>query len=437
MASIRDYIAQALPEGVTVEVANLRSIAKESSALTIPLPGYRDNLDKTIKVEHFIVLSCGRKTFFAIQVYVFLTVKNSTVVERLFYISKADTNGYCTQEIGISRLTKAILTYLLALNPLCYLSSVKPLRRNLGCKEELITKETSCRQALRIMANRILTGKATHPKIESSQAFLSYDEMSNDLRTKICLFTRPEPQYLFPNSSLNSKKHLLNGEQLLSWWLTIIDEIIIADFERDSLRAKLKLPGEDLKLVHKILERRHCEAWQEGDIFEPSQSNLAVLSFPVFPDDPKSRFLEALIEENRATDVNREEFWAELQGRQEFRLGVTVSVIGICGKTKKRLLYPIADETIEASSRSGMESLKSFITGEQYDTDEGASDAYMNLTDFLQIGRQRAQLSVIGQLKTASCRNQVKRPAAVVANVLDTNLVRRKKPKRAMPASQI
>ena len=66
-------------------------------------------------------------------------------------------------------------------------------------------------------------------------------------------------------------------------------------------------------------------------------------------------------------------FWTELQARQEFRLGSTVSVIGVSGTFEGPVITPPSAEIIIPESKRRFKNLKNYIIGEEYDTVEGLS----------------------------------------------------------------
>ena len=192
-----------------------------------------------------------------------------------------------------------------------------------------------------------------------------------------------------------------------------------------------------------IRDRVRFTDWKEGDIFMGSPQDIAVYKIPVFPDDPKSRFLEHLVEESRAKTTRLSAFWTELQARQEFRLGVTVSVIGVSGLITNTPIYrPSEDETIIPLSKKGFNKIKSYITGEVYSTEEGALDAHMNLKDFLEIRMAKRMITVQGTMQLTPDSKLISKNRATdkeekVVNVLtikrpvvnNLNTMIRKKPK--------
>ena len=208
----------------------------------------------------------------------------------------------------------------------------------------------------------ISLGKST---VEASNLF----DLPLRHNLRLCLFTKTAPQYLFPNSSKNPYKHNITGQTLLKWWIPIINKATLS-----WLQHKLLIPGSDTIATAKFIE--NYPNWRQGHIFgetsdgketerkdrdaeasedkddnenEFNNSNqnkdknkdktgkedkgmacepLAVYNIPLFPDDPKGRFLEHLIVENRLQKMTTARFYKELGYRQEFRLGDCVGLIG-------------------------------------------------------------------------------------------------------------
>ena len=327
-------------------------------------------------------------------------------VERLLFVSKADTNGYSTDKFSARLVTLALLEYLLSIDPNYYLIRVIPLKRqyktrNGTVRTQMITRNTTPEGALRILSSRFNSGA-------KKSCFLRADELDEyylnlkcpeHCTTKVCMFTRPADQYLFPRSSENPKKHILGGVQLLKWWVSILDELLIEKFE-DGSEAKLRIPGEAEATVKRFLHDTKYPGWTVGDIFNGGENgrSLAVFHIPLFPDDPKSRFLHQLVEDNRIMKVTLDEFWMELQGRQEFKLSVVVSVVGIQGYLKfpPSKCIPSEDEVVRTNSIKQFHQLKSYIVGEDYDKVDGALEAFTNISYILESRMGSKLLSIHG-----------------------------------------
>lgn len=168
--------------------------------------------------------------------------------------------------------------------------------------------------------------------------------------------------------------------------------------------------------------------WQVGDIFTPNEKSLAVYSIPLFPDDPKARFIHQLAEEDRLLKVSASTFWIELQERQEFKLSVTVSVMGVSGYTLAApTLLPSSADVIVPRSKKQFKAIKKYITGEEYDTEEGAIEAFLNIRDFLML-RLATNLQVLTGKKEYRARSQLA-PTSKANSMAVTMLKPRKKSK--------
>ncbi|SCU85875.1 LADA_0D10440g1_1 [Lachancea dasiensis] len=382
MPNLRELLASVLPELTNYDLLHLKGPSREVNPIFLTRR-HDDDALSLVKTQHFFVLSSGNKVFYALELYVYVTVKNCAVTEKLIFVSKADTNGYCDHKLSVRDVTRVILGYITSINPLCYVKDILKLSKPQRDHSKVVTQHTTTRKALKILINR---SRASTKYIPSNDIlYQHFNQVSPNWTCQICLFTRSEPEYLFSQSSQNPRKHVLSGSALLSWWLSIIDSVMISHFESD-IRARLQIPGEEDNATRKYFQSSKLTYWQVGDLFNGKSSDLAVFNIPVFPDDPKGRFLEQLVEGDRARKVQLNEFWAELQIQQEFRLGETVSVIGTEGKLKSSVgRVMAADEVISTSSRKLFNTVKSYITGEDYGTEEGALEAFANLSDFLHL----------------------------------------------------
>lgn len=389
--SLKAALADVLPMSKKYEVFHFQSRPRDTHPL-VQQENNSSNL-KTIKIEHFITLSHEELIFFGIEIFIYITIdytKNTS--EKLLFVSKADTNGLNISNVRIGKMTQAILDHILQIPIESYLVEIIPkddINPDIADKSK-ITKWTSTKDALKILIER---KKGNLPQPEKVKPY-SITEFPKPVKTKISLFTRAEPQYLFPSSSKNPKKHVLGGEGLLKWWLKLLDKIVVNKFDQDGLVAKLQIPAEDPRQIERYLSNLDSDHWSVGDILNGKDGDLAVYKIPLFPDDPKARFLEHLVVENRIKKMNLKQFWIELQARQEFRLGVTVSVIGIEGFLKP--VDDFQDESITLSRRH-FKKLKNYITGEDYTTSEGSLEAYKNVTNYLETQLDQSATEIIGK----------------------------------------
>ena len=443
MTHLGSLLLKVLPSKCQFELLHLQSPPAEISPLvTTASPttsaGGKDS-SLTVKTQHFFALCNDKKVVYGLEVHVYITFdkgvsSNDDNVEHLLFVSKADTNGYSTDKFSTRLVTLTLLEYLLSIDPNYYLIRVIPLKRrykicNGTVQKQMITRNTSPEKALRILSSRFNSGECCRPlKTDELDEFYLNLKCSERCTTKLCMFTRPADQYLFPRSSENPKKHILGGVQLLKWWVSILDELLIEKFE-DGSEAKLRIPGEAAVTVKRFLHDTKYPGWTVGDIFngEENGRSLAVFNIPLFPDDPKSRFLHQLVEDNRIMKVTLDDFWMELQCRQEFKLSVVVSVVGIQGHLKfpSSKWIPSEDEVVRTNSIKQFHQLKSYIVGEDYDKVDGALEAFTNISYILGSRMGSRLLSICGSREFIKNTRDENGPVQTVSV-----LKPRKKPKK-------
>lgn len=405
-----ESLNECLPNGEEFKLLSLQSNSIEIDSIITKSKkrNIKCNSSKTIKTQHFFALSHNDKFVFALEVYIYINLDNFdinkqiyTYGERLVFVSKADTNGYSDVKFSVKNVTEQILRFLLSIDPNYYLKKIKPLKRKYDKVDKqhyIIGKSLKTSNSLKILASRLHSFDQVK-ELEKSKYYLSLT-FTNEFVNKICLFTRPADHYLFADSGNNSNKHKLNGTQLLEWWLGIIDNIVQNDFRKDGTTiAKLRIPGDEDFRVRRHLENCNFSNWHVGDIFNGSSNSLAAFNVPLFPDDPKSRFLHQLVEENRILKTNLKQFWIELQERQEFKLNVLVSVIGVSGFLKQphNISKLLPNFILKTKSLQQFASIKNFITAEEYSDEEGALESFSNINDYLDWKKTNNLLLLKGQ----------------------------------------
>lgn len=287
----------------------------------------------TIKVRHFLtVTSSSDIILLGIEIFVYLQIYPD-YVDQYIFVSKCDTVGFTKVEFKLGPIIEQFIKYLINYNLNDY--KIKP--RNQNSKEEKENIESndednnSHQSETLHLLNKLIGKLSTNSKYYSSISYYNTDpnrattkptslrELPPKQNIKVSLFTKASPQYLFPDSAKNIHKHVINGQQLLKWWIPIIDRCTL-----EWPIHKLIIPGSDKISLSKFIEA--FPNWSLGHIFKPT--GRAVYSIALFPDDPKGRFLEHLIVENRYANVNVDQFYEELGYRQEFRLGDLVGLIG-------------------------------------------------------------------------------------------------------------
>ncbi|ODQ66055.1 hypothetical protein NADFUDRAFT_82926 [Nadsonia fulvescens var. elongata DSM 6958] len=346
---------------------------------------------------------------YGIELYIFFSPDYTTV-----FISKADTTGQKLPgktKISYLDITRSILEYLVA-------------SHKTNPNEKMIDK--------------------------------------SEIPLRICLFTRPEKQYLFPLSappeSTDGSKHLMNGTQLVEWWIKCLEPIV---GKMESAKARLEMPGSETRVIDNIINNR--QNWAKGVIFGESantsgsgnedekahettdhekvasdfsisRNKAAIYHIPRFPDDPKARFLDYMMyEEKRDLKTSLMNFWIELQGRQEFLLGAVTGIIGIEGYYRKGVESQQSVRQAEidqkdddlALSYKDFKNLREIVTTSDYSTRELVIDAYDELIA-TEPGFTRMEITGTKRdMETSKTANPVGAQSRAVNNL--TGLVRRKR----------
>lgn len=314
-----EQLKEALPKGREFNVLYVRSEPKECHDIVKHNRRYSrfSKPQLTVKIKHFLLIfdKPNDVMLFGIEVYNYLSIGNKPDfasgvsdenVQHLF-VSKIDTTGLIDIKININRIISIFLSHLIT----CInVNSMFQLTYRVKKSDDLSTGSTLKR------INKLLNPNTT--------SIYKTVPLTNKFRTKISLFTKSSNQYFFPNSDKNEFKHLINGDQLLNWWLKLLNNMI-QDLLKDRkvlFQQKLLIPG-SMNYNKKYLFGN----WEVGSIFQSNDDDMAIYNIPNFPDDPKTRFLEFLVIENRYR-VNLLQFYEELGFRQEFRLGNVVGIIG-------------------------------------------------------------------------------------------------------------
>lgn len=356
----RERLENALPEGLTFGVQHIVTFPHKSRRLVYvsEKEAKKKNIPLDTVWNHLVLLSYDHIIIYALEVYVFESVDRFTL-----FVSRADTTGYYNgdQPLSIAAVTRALLQVLIGLY-----SVDKPLR--------------------------------------------------------VCLFAKAEPQYLFPGSNKNAKKHVLSDAGLVKWWAKVLDDLG-DQFVESSLKARLQIPGADPSSIKNSFPPSSKIAWQVGDVLwsENSTNIPAIKIIPRFPDDPKTRFLEFLVAERRSKKVLRDQFWLELSSRQEFRLGTTVGIFGLEGLPKDNQ-QAVTAFALAARSRK-YKDLKELMLSLDYSTEEDARSSSEELWNKLGLS---LKLHITGKLKYVPRPVTEKRSEPLV-NLLNTSLIRKKK----------
>lgn len=289
---------------------------------------------RTLKVRHFFVLveKATQCVVFGLEVYVYLTF--GLVLQRHIFVAKADTTGL-GRRFSASRVVASLMEHLLSIDPKKYLEDARWRKRHV---------QTTVENTLEFPIVNTLRSLSRRDKKLVNQPPSVPDQIS----TSVSLFTRSAEAYIFPSSEENKGKHIADGNALFRWWLHTLSPIL------EGWRCTADIPGAEPEAVSRFLPG----GWTQGNLF--SSEEPAIRCIPVFPDDPKGRFLEHLVVEGRAKSVSGVQFWDELGYRQEFRLGSIVGIIG-CSSEPAGALTKMADEELWRSHRVSLKEYKKFI----------------------------------------------------------------------------
>ncbi|ODQ77909.1 hypothetical protein BABINDRAFT_95280 [Babjeviella inositovora NRRL Y-12698] len=461
MSSLSDTIAAYLPSTHKFLVVHLQSHPKQAKALVIQRSAHAE---LTVRSTHFVMLSYVSDEIiplFGIELNVYLSVNpHANTIHKTLFVSKADTTGmhnlralgvkvnevvililkhivssdcqdYLDQGIVFKRsvYTSAQLASMgkapvnhtdAAVKDVMYLKGINPglLRLIRQFRETRqwpdLTFESSDIQPAGTLAPLATLLAATFPDAPT------FDVARATQHNQISLFTKAADQYLFPESFKNTQhKHVLAGDQLLRWWMKIIDTVVVECFSPHALECKLLLPGAEPHAIQKYFPDPR---WTVGSIFHAAKTIPAVYAVPLFPDDPKGRFLEHLIVENRAKQICMETFWVELSIRQEFRLGDTVGVIGVHGELNRTVRTRAAFLSLKSYHK-----VRKILSDLDYSSPEGVGNALHGLLEGKEtfwVEERRGERTVV---VVAAAKRTVASPT--VNNL--TSMVR-KKPKKGI-----
>lgn len=321
----------------------------------------------TLKLKHllYVIEKASECPVVAVEVYVYLTCEDG-ILNRHFFVSKADTTGLGAKKLSVAGVVTQFMRYLLSVNPQSYLENAR-WRRKIQPEADLpVESEFNVVNTLLHLSRRL----KEKPEFYDSILFYGSKDFSGDeqakelwkfnsIDTSISLFTRSAGAYLFPGSEKNSGKHVADGNTLFKWWISVLLKALDESWELSA-----DIPGSDKREVSRFFPQG--SNWTVSNIYEAG-SHLAVFRIPVFPDDPKGRFLEHLVVEGRYKSLNTSQFWNELGFRQEFRLGNTVGIIGCVQKSQPHFSTEDRDTVVTLKAyKKVIESIK----GENYNVKE-------------------------------------------------------------------
>lgn len=338
---LTDQLAKVLTKGATFKLYHVSTPPSRSPALYSAPPGERP--DRTYCESHFLAASIntgsnavkdGIEQGSEVLVYGLEVLIYSTAFSTTFFVSKADSTGY----LKLLNLPKG---------------SPSPL------------KDISATFLSHLIERRKRPGT----------------------RSILSLFARAQGQYLFPGSSDNKNKHVLDDRELIKWWCRVLNPLLETDKDIrvtttddskswESIRGYLKVPGlddHDIKsYIPRVREPSAHTLWTVGHPLQNLSRYNAVpprCLVPRFPDDPKSRFLDELDNElsiSQGKAVNGEwrsvktldQFWEMMAFRQECSAGRLVGFIWIVFAP---LLRPQVEDLESAGSQTSVASTTSGV----------------------------------------------------------------------------
>jgi regulator of Ty1 transposition protein 109 len=310
---LTDQLTKVLTKAAAFKLYHVSTPPTRTSALYSAPPGERP--DRTYCENHFLAVSintnsksthtdiqrAGEALVYAIEILIYSTAFSTT-----FFVSKADSTGY-----------------------------------------------------LRLLN---LPHGSPSPLKDISATFLSFlveRRKRPGIRSIVSLFARAQGQYLFPGSSDNNVKHVLDDRGLIRWWCRVLDPLLDVtkdarkprdedDKPWESVNGFLKVPGLDDHDIKSYLPKPMITStstrWTIGHPLHNLSNYRAEVPprclVPRFPDDPKSRFLDELDEElttSQGKAVSGEwksvktldQFWEMMAYRQECSAGRLVGFLWI------------------------------------------------------------------------------------------------------------
>lgn len=291
--SLPDRLAAVLPSGLNLRVYHLSTRPISTSALFAPSPGREEQT--TSCESHFLAVSSPSHgeskelLIYAIEVLIFATGSLTTI-----FVSKADSSGFSSRlnqpkgsPSAVAAITSAFVEFLI------------------------------------------------EPRLTNSRVVLS-------------LFARAQNQYLFPGSSENAGKHILDDRQLIKWWCRVFDKTLREPRLSWTTVAHLLVPGCDKAETRAFFppssrtdpaaEPRWLNSYPV-ELMVPDASLPPRHIVPRLPDDPKARFLDDLdgdfIDEkgNWRSVKNLSQFWELMSYRQECSAGRLVGFLWLVFST--------------------------------------------------------------------------------------------------------
>ncbi|EME81900.1 uncharacterized protein MYCFIDRAFT_175481 [Pseudocercospora fijiensis CIRAD86] len=352
--SLKDTLTEALPSTFKCKTRYVYTPPKPCEPLFSALPG--KEAEKTRLASHFLTVSVDASSLpqggngdvisFAIEVLLYSTTSLTTL-----FVSKVDSTSYIPR-IKPSPIKTTVTAFL----------------------KWLASKELQKHPARKIV---------------------------------VSLFARAQAQYLFPGSSDDNGKHVLDDRQLIKWWARVLDPIIPTGNGDPVVQhqAYITVPGYEKSELRQFTpsgsNTGEKPRWLPGNpLLElartrgvPEHAPPRCL-LPRFPDDPKARFISDLDEEigiSQDAEVTispskrksgtwksvtgLDQFWEQMEFRQECSSGRVVGFLWLVISHKKQDDASSEAASIELANIDSQDSLSSVPvlssdTGAQEDTNQ-------------------------------------------------------------------
>lgn len=331
--SLNEKLSKHLPKDKEYKLFHVKTQTIECNPLIQYEKGNRPKYN--LKAKHYLsIIDTENLIIFGIEINIYLVIFNEWA-DRYIFVSKCDTTGF-SKSFKITGLVSEYLKWLVNLDIKYYCNNVK-LQENKSEGHDIGSNVVkSDNQTINSISKLISLIRDDPEYFRNVRYYSNSNGLDNNERRfgssinppeieniKVSFFTRASEQYLFPNSSKNSGKHIVDGKKLLYWWIDVLDNAL----KDQPWKCYLSIPGSDVESTLRFISKK--SKWQVGNIHTTNKNNnRAIANIPLFPDDPKGRFLEHLVVEGRYKLVSLTQFWQELGFRQEFRLGNIVGIIG-------------------------------------------------------------------------------------------------------------
>lgn len=411
--SLAQAVAPFLPKDVTFRVLHLCSATYKTKNLCCVKKKQTDR-PQTYKNKQFMALiDADLQIIIGLEIYVYIICTGDATTHHMF-ISKADTTGLSLYKVKIADVVRAMVAYVDSTDIQKYAVEVETTQNGIDIPRDI---ESPAVAVLNAMAKQLRTDPSYyHSIVRNKITATSPIAVNGNVIHRISLFTRASAEYLFPESADNKNKHVINGSQLLKWWITILDKVTSQSPQK--WLNYLQIPGSDREAIRKYISSART-LWNIGSLFDENTTLPAIYTIPLLPDDPKGRFLEHLVVEGRWKHVHTKAFWQELGFRQEFRIGNVVGIIGSESTEEEKTSYNEPPVPIQRRKyRQLIKEIKRTDFSEREDVQRLVDTEIPNLVgDVYEV--------VVGTQSAVSTPQKRAGPAAT--NI--TGLVKRKKPR--------